>query len=245
MLATHPDSPGPHSNTNHTISDHRRLNSSIHQVHHDEGVVQKHNYSQAQNVITKVYSLFFFIISDSTNPRMIRSTMMIWRRNLTGTRTGHTGQGMAPCWTSLRRRSPTSRRAQPPPTRAGPATATSGSPRLTSGQRPRTWTSASRRRPGRRDPCSRWWTRSSPWSRCRWRRWNTRRRTIQAKNVSIVCVCLLIGSRVHRLWPAMNACWHLLSGLEWKYDLSPTLDPCVREGNSWACKCSLNHINIR
>ena len=113
--------------------------------------------------------------------------MRTWRRNpteLTETRSG-SDRGTAPCWTCLRRRSPTPRRA-PPPTWAGPATATSGSPRRSWG----TWATSRQRETGRRQgrpaTCSRWWTRSSPWSRWRWRRRNRRRRILQAKNVSLL-----------------------------------------------------------
>ena len=169
---------------------------------------------------------------------------MIWRRNVTETQSG---LGMGQFWTSLRRRSLTSRRAQPPLTRAGQATATSGSQRPTWAPTPRTWSSGSSRRrrrgPGRREICSRWWTRSSLWSRWRWRRRNRRKRIIQTKNVSMWTFwksSFLVADQLY-----YECCWHLLSGLEWKYDLSPTLDPCEREGNSCACKCSLNHINIR
>lgn len=117
--------------------------------------------------------------------------VMILRRNVTETQSG---LGMGQFWTSLRRRSLTSRRAQPPLTRAGQATATSGSQRPTWAPTPRTWSSGSSRRrrrgPGRREICSRWWTRSSLWSRWRWRRRNRRRRIIQTKNVSM---CVLFG----------------------------------------------------
>ena len=231
--------------------DHRRLNSSIHQVHHDERLRQSIITGNSLSV-KLIRNIIIFFFSDYKKVKMMKM-MMILRRRLRGT--GRKGKerdkGTVLCWICHSNLNPTSLKVL----QFEEVIQTLVNLSLILDQR-RTWTimilaGILMRRMTKLTEmtklqlpttCSRWWIRSGQWLRWQWRK-PRRIRIFQAKNVSIS----------NNIWeqtfpwcvPVLWIVWTVVIRLEWRFDLNITLDPSLREGNSWARKCSLNHINIR